>query len=143
MTTYNLRATVDRAVDAILTTNGATVSLTGTPTPDSGYAVSLSGHERIHDAAPRASELVLYSWLYRFGADHLPTLLQPSHYLGAWLDKGLLYLDVTVVVPELAAAIELGKANRQLAIYDLTNDRELRLDQVEPFEVIAETVVAV
>jgi hypothetical protein len=140
MTTYNLVHAANTAVADLLTgEGGATVSLTGALTPTSGYAVSLSGHERIHETVnlPDVAEYY-YSWLYRFGADNLPTLLRPSHYLGAWLDGDLLYLDVTVVVPELAAAVELGKANKQLAIYDLGMNEEIRLDRVEPFETVVE-----
>lgn len=49
--------------------------------------------------------------------------------IGAWLDteSGLCYYDATVICDNLEDAIALGKANGQLAIFDLNSYREIRL----------------
>lgn len=48
---------------------------------------------------------------------------------GGWYDSesGLYYYDATIIVQDLKRAIELGRANDQLAIFDLTNCKEIRL----------------
>lgn len=48
---------------------------------------------------------------------------------GGWYDSesGQYYYDATIIVDSLEKAIELGRANDQLAIFDLTNCKEIRL----------------
>lgn len=48
---------------------------------------------------------------------------------GGWYDSesGQYYYDATIIVDSLEKAIELGRANDQLAIFDLTNMQEIRL----------------
>lgn len=49
--------------------------------------------------------------------------------VGGWLNKqtGHFYFDATVIVSEKKEAIALGKANKQIAIYNLNRKREIRL----------------
>ena len=49
--------------------------------------------------------------------------------IGGWLDKksGRFYFDATVIVSEKKEAIALGKANKQIAIFNLNSKREIRL----------------
>lgn len=48
---------------------------------------------------------------------------------GGWnnTDNNMYYFDATVIVDDLAAAIELGRINKQIAIFDLANLEEIRL----------------
>lgn len=48
---------------------------------------------------------------------------------GGWYDteSGLYYYDATVIFANRAEAIEAGRANEQIAIFDLTNLEEIRL----------------
>lgn len=48
---------------------------------------------------------------------------------GGWYnsDNNMYYYDAIVIVNDLAAAMEVGRANKQLAIYDLANLEEIRL----------------
>lgn len=48
---------------------------------------------------------------------------------GGWYDSesGLYYYDATVIFENRAEAIEAGRANEQLAIFDLANLEEIRL----------------
>lgn len=48
---------------------------------------------------------------------------------GGWYDKksGLYYWDAVVIVDDYEYAKSLGRQNKQLAIFDLTNCREIRL----------------
>lgn len=49
--------------------------------------------------------------------------------VGGWLDSesGLYYYDAVVVLQDRAKAIELGRLNNQLAIFDLNKMEEIRL----------------
>lgn len=48
---------------------------------------------------------------------------------GGWLDSktGLFYFDAVTIVTDLEAAKRLGRANGQIAIFDLENLKEIRL----------------
>ena len=48
---------------------------------------------------------------------------------GGWYnsDNNMYYFDATVIVDDLEAAKELGRANKQIAIFDLANLEEIRL----------------
>ena len=49
--------------------------------------------------------------------------------VGGWYnsENGRFYYDATIVVNDLATAVELGKANQQIAIFNLNNLEEIRL----------------
>ena len=48
---------------------------------------------------------------------------------GGWYNSknGQYYYDATIIVNDLERAIELGRANKQIAIFDLANCKEIRL----------------
>ncbi len=48
---------------------------------------------------------------------------------GGWYnsENNMYYFDATVVVNDLKTAMDLGRANKQIAIFDLANMREIRL----------------
>lgn len=48
---------------------------------------------------------------------------------GGWYnsENNLYYFDATVIVDDLELAIELGRINKQIAIFDLENLKEIRL----------------
>lgn len=48
---------------------------------------------------------------------------------GGWLnpENRQFYFDATIIVNDLKTAIELGRANEQLAIFDLTNGKPINL----------------
>lgn len=49
--------------------------------------------------------------------------------IGGWLDQasGLYYYDATIIVDSLQDAIEIGKLNEQIAIFDLNTFQEVRI----------------
>ncbi len=57
--------------------------------------------------------------------------LKHDGYLGGWLneDNGKFYFDSVKIFPvtQLKEAIEFGRKNKQISIFDLTNLREIRL----------------
>lgn len=48
---------------------------------------------------------------------------------GGWYnsDNNMYYYDATIIVDDLATAKELGRINKQIAIFDLANLTEIRL----------------
>ena len=48
---------------------------------------------------------------------------------GGWYnsDNNMYYFDATVIVDDLEAAKELGRTNKQIAIFDLANLKEIKL----------------
>lgn len=48
-------------------------------------------------------------------------------YVGVWIDKGSIYVDLSIHIINKVEALEFGKKNKQLAIYDLKNNKNLYL----------------
>lgn len=86
--------------------------------PTSGYCVALAATQNSHgpEGLARVIELI------ESGTTR-------AEYVGGWLDQesGLYYYDATVVVDNLAEAIELGRLNGQIAIFCLDTMEEIRL----------------
>lgn len=53
--------------------------------------------------------------------------LRSDEYIGAWVDEGLVHLDVTRWFEDLNEALEFGAKNGQLAIWDIAGNREIRV----------------
>lgn len=83
-----------------------------------GYAVALAETQNSHGAEGLARVIEL-----------IESGTTRAEYVGGWLDqeRGLYYYDATVVVDNLAEAIELGRVNGQLAIFHLDTMEEIRL----------------
>lgn len=70
-----------------------------------------------------------------FGIDGLAKVLAYAdtdsrvNAFGGWYnsDNGQFYFDATVVVSDLKEAIELGRRNHQIAIFNITDGKEIRL----------------
>ena len=90
---------------------GFTVDLFGDTYNGKGYAVSLPGNE----TKVIESDLDL-SRFASLLAEYAPKL-GSNKYLGAWLDQGVFYFDVSEIVPDKDTAIKLGKARNQLAVF--------------------------
>ncbi|OKI38876.1 hypothetical protein A6A25_01345 [Saccharothrix sp. CB00851] len=96
---------------------GFTVDPTTGADVTAGYAVSVDPYwERVHEHPVTADDLAAYLATAR------RAFALPRRVLGGWRDpnSGRIYLDVSVVVPTLAEALELGRSAGQLAVFDLT-----------------------
>lgn len=47
--------------------------------------------------------------------------------LGLWIEKGTLFIDVSINIVNKAEAIKVGIDNKQLAIYDIAKDKAINL----------------
>lgn len=87
--------------------------------PTSGYMVSLQGYEII------VSPSMLNSFMLKACMDSLkkePTLA--DKYIGCWYntESDRYYFDISVNIKDKNEALELAVKNRQVALYDVTND---------------------
>jgi hypothetical protein len=110
----------------LLAFGGSTQSaVPGVPGVTSGYGVSLPGHERRIPVRTAyrglAEDIKQYAELKRFH------LARPGIYLGAWIDDGIVYLDLTEVVHDRATAERLGYDRDQLAVWDFAKSEEIRM----------------
>lgn len=48
-------------------------------------------------------------------------------YIGLWLDSGIMYIDISININDKVEALEFGKYNKQLAIYDIVNNDSIYL----------------
>lgn len=53
--------------------------------------------------------------------------LKENEYLGFWVYKGKLYIDISINIIDLEQAKKVGIANNQLSIYDLSNDTSIQI----------------
>ena len=107
--------------DTIIANAGGTFSFTGEPVsfPD-GYAVSLTGFETITplEGLSATNFVNLANDLVR----KVDGLADPStHFIGAWIEDGNLYIDLSVIIQDKDAALVKAKNADQLAIWDFAN----------------------
>lgn len=50
-------------------------------------------------------------------------------YIGLWLDNNIMYIDISINIINKVEALEFGKKNKQLAIYDLVNNDSIYLNE--------------
>jgi len=113
-------------VHAISSQGGGTWTLNLDPVHfTDGYYASVAGYEQ---QVP----------IDQFGEDTLKAYLDvvrghPNKLLGAWVEEGTVYLDLSKHIPDRSTAIEFGVYNNQRAIWDIAADKAIVLDH-EDFE---------
>jgi hypothetical protein len=91
--------------------------------PTSGFMVSIPGHEaRVPVDEFDNTDVAAYR-----AAITQRGLARPNYFVGAWLNDGYVYLDVSVNVRDLFDAVSLGNRFHQLAIYDVVLSQSLDL----------------
>lgn len=99
---------------------GFSVSLLGVE-PDQGYMVALDGFE------VKTNILDFEEVLDRYQETHYNKLLEPNMFLGAWMHKGIVYLDISEHVLNEAEAKFKARLRAQLAIWNITDGKEVLL----------------
>lgn len=84
-----------------------------------GYMVSLQGYEKKCKTIEETESAIMENMEIVKGLD--------GAYLGAWIDEGIIYIDISILVENKEDALELGKVNNQLAIYDIENNESIYL----------------
>lgn len=112
------------AAIAALNPEGFTVNAATLQPVTTGYAVALKKTQNSFGNEGLAKVANIIEELQALGNLDGRTLA-----FGGWCDSesGLYYFDATVIFENRAEAIEAGRANEQIAIFDLANLEEIRL----------------
>ena len=112
------------AAFAALNPEGFTVNAANLQPVTTGYAVALKKTQNSFGSEGLAKVANVIEKLQDLGNLNGSTLAY-----GGWYDSesGLYYYDATVIYLDREEAIEAGRANEQIAIFDLANLEEIRL----------------
>lgn len=112
------------AAIAAMIPEGFTVNAANLQPVTTGFAVAMKQTQNSFGAEGLAKVANVIEELQASGNFNGRTLA-----FGGWYDSesGLYYYDATVIFQNRAEAIEAGRANDQIAIFDLANLEEIRL----------------
>ena len=111
-------------IDIIKKEGGASYSLTyGNMAGRKGYAVS--PYKDREEKIP-LNEFSIHG-LQSFVAENAEYFDRDGHFLGAWVENEIVYLDVSVFVAQKTKALKWAKENGQLAIYSFTEGKTIYL----------------
>lgn len=109
---------LQRSIAGSVKNGGATIAPASGALVTSGYAVSTErGLEKQVPAADFEKNPATHVLDYM--AANREALAKPGAVLGLWQDSGKYFIDVSMVEPDREKAMALGRANDQLAIFDL------------------------
>lgn len=119
----------DRVAQATLDAGGVTVDVSSGECPTRGYAVGGQAVSRAYELGRlRGRDLAQRLRSYH---DSHPELAIGDRYLDTWKatdgDGPTVYLDVVRVVDDLDEAIEEARLRGEIAVYDLSAEREIRI----------------
>jgi hypothetical protein len=103
--------------------------------PKSGYMVSIKDaikvklNIRLKDSE---QEKVIAKAVHEALTNYGSLLVESDNFLGSWIsDDNYLYIDISKNVQGIRQAIKIGMLNEQLAIYDISNDKEIKLKSMQ------------
>ena len=99
---------------------GCTYSLFGGYSPKTGYVCSILKEQHTMPENHFSAYAVA-----QFVKQHAEKLAQKDLFLGSWINDGQIYLDVCLVTEYLPECIETAKQNNQIAVFDLSEMREI------------------
>ena len=114
--------TAAQLINKLNTEGGFSYNVIDGSIPGAGYMVSIPGAEAVR----RLSDITELT-IKRYTEEHAQQLAIPGAYLGGWVNGCNVYLDVSINVESLAAALSLAREYRQLAIYDLSSGESIYL----------------
>ena len=109
-------------VASIIENGGATYNLAMGDTAHSGYMVSKKGFEMKFPTEKNVKQAVI-QFMEAYGFE----LYEVENFMGAWIDEGVLYLDISNNIADRRKAIKEGYKNEQLAIFDVVAKESLYL----------------
>ena len=93
---------------------------TGDMNPKDGYFASMQGHETIVN---HLNEKTLFDFIKA----NVMSLTEEDKFIGAWDNDGRIHLDVSVKFDSKEEAIQFGRDNAQIAIYDANEGKDIIL----------------
>jgi hypothetical protein len=109
-------------VAAIVKNGGATYNLAIGDTAHKGYMVSKKGFEMKFLPETEVKDAVI-QFMEKYGFE----LYEVENFMGAWVDEGILYMDISNNFEKRSEAIKEGYKNEQLAIYDVVAQESVYL----------------
>ena len=112
---------------SILNNGGASYNLNnGEVNPSEGFMVSIAGHEQTFAENWQDNlQQTIATYIKEKAAIVGNKANNQPYFIGAWVDGGKLYLDVSVKVSTKKVAERIAKENNQLAYYD--NKKEISI----------------
>jgi len=109
-------------IDNIVKNEGATLTKTlRKSTLRTGYMVSLSGYEK-QVKTTRKTKL-----FFEIAKANAKAQNVKNSYVGIWIENGVAFIDISINIKDLDKAIQFGKNNEQLAIWDVKNETVIYL----------------
>ena len=102
---------------------GFTVDINGNHYVGEGFAVGLTDNYGTHIMGAFANIIQAF--------DYENKRSQSPVYIGGWEDNNKFYLDVVVIIPDLATAVYVAKQKRQKAIYSFVEHRTIYLSDLD------------
>lgn len=93
--------------------------------PTDGFMVSVAKHNEVKIPLRDLTSAHVADYM----STHQQELKDPSNYLGGWVHKGNVYLDVSRHTSDRNEAMSLARANQQLGIYDIGKGETLMTEQ--------------
>jgi hypothetical protein len=114
-------------------TPGFSIDIRTKTSPKDGFIASDSGAERALDWAKASSSREnLRNEIVNYVVDHADLLDGAGAFFGGWVEKGVLYLDVSRRYTSRSEGIRAGFKNDQKAIYDVVKDSYIYMkDEVD------------
>lgn len=101
---------------------GLTLNADLTPYSGSGYAVSLPNKDtQIIEADCDLSVFGHYLAIYS-------EFIKDNQKLGLWIDNGIIYFDISEIVPSVSEAINKGLNRNQIAVFDFDNAESIYIN---------------
>lgn len=108
----------------IIKNGGATIDKHGENIQkNNGFMVSILGYEYTTKNEQDAQKKVL---------EYMKIIEKDNNlFVGVWLENNIIYVDLSMWFLEKDVALEIGKKNRQLAIYDLKENKSIYLSDFD------------
>ena len=113
----------NKMIKEIIKNGGATLDVNyNNFNASAGYMVSIKGHEKkinINDIENIKKEITKKMKLIK---------TKKSYFVGLWVENDILYVDISKHIINYNRALEVARNNKQLAVYDLKNNKSIYLD---------------
>ena len=122
-----MKVTTRQFRNDILQNGGATYDpTTGEYNPTEGYMVSYIGTE-----VKRPQEIFITQDVRDFYKRFGSKIEEEGNYIGGWIEKGEVYLDVSTKIMDLYDAVRFAIENDQDAIWDAKRGEEIKRHEYE------------
>lgn len=114
--------TTQQIYELAVSKGGLTINPNNYDTPTKGFSVSIPNRE-LKVSEERFNPKILQNFIDTNKAN----FSLKNAYLGIWINKRTVYIDISIVTNDLEEAILLGILGSQKAIFDLTKSKEIFL----------------